>query len=372
MAKSKKMEKMSVLSEFFENPDDVYITPNLSRDNIEQIIERTKSVDLPIKLKPTTSSKKKVEPNISQSKVKVEPQVQPKLSHHLSQSSAKVEPKTDFQELVGLQRNTLIHLFEMCVQAGSRITPPVAISNLAESLGTTVSAGRKAIQRLEEKAFVIRNKFKDGRGGWTKYEIKEEVYKTLLLASRNQKVEPNISQSRAKVRTQLEPQLEPNLSNSSENNIDNSSLLSQEIQIPAGLKTVISKKEISELLNNGHLTEIELRESLEHFAYDLENGLVKSKSHPVNLFFGLSRSGKKYRSLSLLERQTAELREYQKDLMKLEYEEKQLKEAALKMKFREFIGKNPNYLEEVKAANPMASAPEVIEQIAFSKWSEQQ
>ena len=84
----------------------------------------------------------------------------------------------------------------MCVRAGSRITPPIAISNLAIALNTTVSAGRKVIQRLEEKGFIVRSSFKDGRGGWTKYELKEEVYKSLLLHNRIGKVEPNLSQRR--------------------------------------------------------------------------------------------------------------------------------------------------------------------------------
>lgn len=71
-----------------------------------------------------------------------------------------------------------------------RTTPPVAITNLAIATETTVSAGRKAIQRLVAKGFIVREAFKDGRGGWTKYELKEEAYKTLLLDNRITKLEP--------------------------------------------------------------------------------------------------------------------------------------------------------------------------------------
>lgn len=287
----------------------------------------------------------------------------------VEQPSNNSKTAEGFSAIVGLQRKILDYFFLKAQSLGSRETGKIQTEVLAEMLACTVETVRTSVQRLEKKGFIKRLEYKSGRGGFSVFKIDSKAFQELAIENNSKTILKQNSNS-----SKTEPKTEPktDVVNSSRDIEISLIPIIQEIQIPTVLKSIISKKEISDLLNNGHLSETELRESLEHFAYDLENNFVKSKGHPINLFFGLSRSGKKYRSLKLLEQQNSELRDYQKDLMKLEYEEMQLKEAALKVKFREFIGKNPNYLEETRTANPMVSTDETIEKLAFSQWKEQQ
>jgi hypothetical protein len=136
----------------------------------------------------------KVEPRKSkkiQSRAKVEPEPEPKWS----QTEAKVEPKVRLaphpSSVVGLQRKALLFLYESCRFLGSRITPPFAIQNIADGCKTSISATKKAIQRLIEKKILLRAEYKDGRSGWTRYELPASIYNALLHEETGAKVESN-------------------------------------------------------------------------------------------------------------------------------------------------------------------------------------
>jgi len=237
--KRKSKGSLSVLDEFTGDAGAISFTPNVSREIQQQIDEKTRQADA-----PTTIAAQKVEPIISQSAAKVEaingisevkhkpklsqkvepkdslaakvePQPEPQVEPIISQSAAKVEPIVALTTLVGLQRNSLLFIYESCRVAGSKISAPVSIQNIAATTETTAAAARKALQRLEQKGFIVRSTYKDGRGGWTQYRLPDQVYNALLINETRAKVEPKLSQTRAKVRTEVEPQLEPSLSSSS-------------------------------------------------------------------------------------------------------------------------------------------------------------
>jgi hypothetical protein len=146
---------------------------------------------------------------------KVEPQPEPKLEPKLRQSAAKVETNQSFASLVGLQRNALIFIYESCRLKGDLLSVPITIQNIADFLGTTTAAVRKAIQRLENKGYIARAAYKDGRGGWSQYRLTNFIYNELLHEETRAKVEPKLGQTRAKVEPQPEPQPEPSTSSSS-------------------------------------------------------------------------------------------------------------------------------------------------------------
>ena len=146
---------------------------------------------------------------------KVEPQPEPQVEPILSQSEAKVEPNLSLTALVGLQRNVLTYIYDSCRFNGGKISGPISIQNLVDAAKSTTSAVRKAAQRLEEKHFIFRASYKDGRGGWTQYGLPDGIYNALLFNETRAKVEPNLSQTRARVEPQPEPQLRPRVSSSS-------------------------------------------------------------------------------------------------------------------------------------------------------------
>lgn len=338
-------------------------TVAIEAKKVEPIISQTE-VKLEPEVKPSLESNlvqtsAKVEPKQSRPtpvKIKVEPKPEPNDEPKLGQTPAKVEPNIFFEELVGLQRNVLVHIFEMCVRTGSRTTPPVAISNLAIALETTVSAGRKAIQRLEEKGFIVRGAFKDGRGGWTKYELKEEVYKTLLLDNRTGKLEPNISQSRAKVDTQLEPKPEPSspCSSSSSLNLNNTTTTEEPfwLNIPERLKGQIPVNQLRAMLKAGTIDHDTLEDSLWGFAHDLEKGLVKSKTNnPTAVFIGAIKNGG-YFSQQYLAQKQAELQEVKARVGELKKIREELESGQLTEEFEAF---KKDFPEQAEAMKPMSS-----------------
>ena len=147
------------------------------------------------KVEPKLSqSEAKVEPTkmpetdkLSQSWAKVEPQVEPKLG----QSEAKVEPNPcSFAILVGLQRCIIQFVFDASKLSRDRQTDPMAIGHIAEMAKTTVGAARKAIQRLEKKGVLMRPEYKDGRGGWSRYEVSDDIFREMILGETRAKVEP--------------------------------------------------------------------------------------------------------------------------------------------------------------------------------------
>jgi hypothetical protein len=293
-----------------------------------------------------SSSPKKVEPKLSQSEAKVEPQRKPKLSQSeakvepkteklsqspiaqqakvepelrpehkpkLSQSEAKVEPNNPLSTLVGLQRDALRYVFDSCRFRGSKISGPIVIQNLAISLKSTPAAVRKAIQRLEQKGSLKRAGYKDGRGGWTEYQIPDDIYGALLLDETRAKVEPNLSQTRAKVEPELEPQLRPRGPSSSSvlglknlkttttgagvsDNIDPLPGDWDQIDSTPLADLGFSRAHLIQLARDGKLSVEEVQDSIHFFAFDLKrNGKGKEiKGPPVSFFMGILRKGVPY------------------------------------------------------------------------------
>jgi biotin operon repressor len=154
------------------------------------------------KLEPNLSqTKAKLEPNYSQTTAKLEPcitskkeKVEPKVKSNSSQTTAKLEPKLPFSSLVGLQRKITLFIHEICQTILEQQTNPLSIEFIATRCQSPKSAIRKAIQRLEQKGILIRVAFKNGRGGWTQYQLLNQIYQEILML-KNQKSEPNLSQT---------------------------------------------------------------------------------------------------------------------------------------------------------------------------------
>lgn len=284
----------------------------------------------------------------------------------VSRESLEKMPPLLFK-VVGLQRQVLLTIFSILQSNGSKTSPPLAIEVIASRVNTTVGNTQNAIKELVKKNLVIRKDFQRGRGGWTIYELEETIFSTLDKEKIRESLENlqrvSIQQTGATFR-----ETSPNSS---------SDLIKEEkklhtIQIPEELKTLISAKEISSILGKGLLPEEDLQRSLEHFAYDSKNNLVRAKTSPVNLLFGLLRSGKPYRSLKLIELENEELREYQKSLAILEAQNRELKDAELKNKFQTFLEANPDFLEEVRktAGGSFNLSEEMLKKLAFSRWTE--
>jgi predicted transcriptional regulator len=77
--------------------------------------------------------------------------------------------------LVGSQKEVIDLIFNECVLTGSLITPPITIEYILKNRNLAKNTVRKTIQRLEKKGFISREKFKNGRGGWTQYKLQKII-----------------------------------------------------------------------------------------------------------------------------------------------------------------------------------------------------
>ena len=315
----------------------------------------------------------KPEPKISENSVITtnhEPQPEPLHKPIMSQSGAKPEPNNEFYSLVGLQKNSLLFIFETCLKNGSKTSSPISSSNLAIGLESTVAAVRKATRRLEEKGFIIRSQFKDGRGGWTKYELPNNIYSELLTTKTRANHEPIMSQSGAKRTTQPEPQPEPSVPYSSSNDFDKKNTITtgaDALTIPENLRRFgISTVNLQNLINLGKATQEVIERSLGALSFDVENGKT---GNLANIFFGVLGTGREYISQKYSETLQIELDSELARIKETEEIEKKLQETKLQMKFKEYLEQNPEFIESVKNRHKtFVNSPSVLEKVAFEEF----
>ena len=98
-----------------------------------------------------------------------------KLATNRQQSGNKVATKTTFSELVGLQRNIIILICHECKNSRSRTTYALTLEYISMALECSAGVAKTTIQRLEKKGCLLRKEFKNGRGGWSIYELPDSI-----------------------------------------------------------------------------------------------------------------------------------------------------------------------------------------------------
>ena len=118
------------------------------------------------------------------------------------QTENKQETKTTFYELVGLQINIIILICHECKNSRSRTTESLTLEYLSGAVKCSTTVIKTTRQRLEKKGCLLRVAFKNGRGGWSKYELPERVYHDVLRIETENKVETNWKLNRQQNRQQ--------------------------------------------------------------------------------------------------------------------------------------------------------------------------
>ena len=232
----------------------------------------------------------------------------------LQQTPNEVTTTGSFLALVGLQRKIVLFIYELCRSQGTRITEAVSISNVAATCETTVRAAQETIRRLEMKAFIRRAGYKNGRGGWTNYELLEDVYKELFQLETYNKLTTKLQQTPNKLPTQPTTQLTTSApSSSSFLDLENLKTTTTELEVNSSDTPALSPEwvslDIEPLTTIGftqnHLAQIArqnllkpevVQDSIYGFAFDLRvNGKGSGlKSGPLNFFMGILKKGIPY------------------------------------------------------------------------------
>lgn len=232
-----------------------------------------------------------------------------------AQTENKPDTKQGFSSLVGLQREITIFVYESCKNARARITEPLSLEHVALSLNIRIGSVKTTLRRLEEKSILRRDGFKIGRGGWSRYELFDTIYRELLQLETEHKLSTNRAQTGHKLNTQ--PDTEPDTRRSS----SSSSIDSQKfkttttgepelfddsgVQLSPDWAAVdftpladvgFSRAHLIQLAKHGKLSTSEVQDSIHFFAFDLkQNEKGKEiKGAPVNFFMGILRKGMPY------------------------------------------------------------------------------
>ncbi|MFZ3068678.1 MAG: hypothetical protein WA253_11075 [Gammaproteobacteria bacterium] len=240
-----------------------------------------------------------------------------KVATNSQQTSNKVATKTGFSELVGLQRDIIIFICHECKNSRSRITEALTLEHMAMSLKRSAGAIRTTIQRLEKKGCLFKAEFKNGRGGWSRYELPDSIYHDVLRSETSNKVATNWQQTGNKVASQLATELATSVSSSSSLNIKETTTtqLSDEwsFDIAPYAKFGFMPSQLRQLASLGVISAADVEQSLTEFNYDLTNNtLPVIKTGKINFLMGLLRSGHSYVSEGFKNEQEAAISEMAK------------------------------------------------------------
>lgn len=303
-----------------------------------------------------TGSKNIGQEHKTYSKVVAEPVAE--VAANQQQSSSKLVALVSFANLSGIQRIITVFLYEECKRLRSKITEEISITDLSSLTSTDVGTAKNAINRLIQKNVTRRYKYKDGRGGWTSYEVAENIYQEIRDKEINGKLIANWHQSGSKLLA--EPVAKPvatSPSSSSSSNINkttttNDSSFDRYSQLPEEwisinllgsetipfyqadlLKVVNSYKPESNL---PELAEV-AQESIEAMINDVKSGYAKKHKSARAVLFRNLLDGTPYGSLDpnfvptwLREKRRSleVLRRYQKENEQIENEKAELRDAS--------------------------------------------
>ena len=300
--------------------------------------QTTHKADTNLTQQVNTNSTQTTHTDVAQISYQTQTQHKPntKLNTPKTQSKHKVDTNLTQTEhvstLIGVQRAILLFIFEECKKSRSPITEPLAITHIASGIGIVPGSIKTSVSRLCDKAFLKINRFKNGRGGWSVYEIPDVVYKELLQMETQHKLHTKQTQTTHKVDTKL--YTEPNTSTpSSSSSLKDLKTTTTELNsewnfdISPYARIGFTTSQIKQLASLSVISAAEVEQSLIEFSHDLDNNaLPKMRSSKLNFLMGLLRSGHSYVSEGFKNEQDAAISE-----MARRAEAK--RESALKAKF---------------------------------------
>ena len=300
----------------------------------------------------------KIEQNKTGNKVATKPATE--VVTNWQQTDNKPTTKIPFSSLIGLQRSIVIFIYQECKTTRSKISEPITLEHLSTYVKCSVGTAKTTLQRLEAKGYIIRKEYKNGRGGWSRYEIPEKLFHDLLQKETDNKLATNRQQSDNKVASQ--PATEPTTTLSSSSSVINNkdtttsetsenesvALLSEEweeIDITSLLDIGFSKHHLKQIASQNKLSAALVQESINTFAFDLkENNKGKAlKTNPVNYLMGILRNGIPYSPPSNYESpEKRAMRIYLEKKKEIEQKQAAIEEELFNTEFNDWRNVLPN------------------------------
>jgi hypothetical protein len=318
-----------------------------------------------------------------------EPRDQPR--ENLEISSRKPSDINRFSTLVGGQRRVTLYFYNETVRVRDRITDAMTSGHLAEVCQTTVPNIQNTIKELIKKGIVIRVEFKNGRGGWTRYELSDDIFQQIHTMESNGKLRDILE------KTQRQPgdkpgdkprDAPPSSSISSSLNELNTNTRSdtetptrQSKELPTEWLQVVwseeTKKigfglnELKQWWQRNYCSPQEAQESIRHFEFQRKNS---SPDHPINKNPLNYLMGTMHRSKYFLAPQgyvSPEDEFLQKKLQQQQAalnQKRQLEDHHFNIVFEEYF--DTLSAKQIRLLSPQISTPEGSKAIIHSKFRE--
>jgi hypothetical protein len=318
------------------------------------------------------------------SKTDNKPSTQPatQVATNRQQSGNKPATNSSFSTLVGLQRNIIILFYKQCKTLRSRETGPINLHFIASIVKTTENSAKVTIQRLEKKGLIQRVHSKNGRGGWACFELTDVMHQEMLQLETDNKLEANRQQTDNKPSTQPSTQPATSLpivvvpNSLSLKTTNTESPISEQpcFIIPNELSGMVSRRQLTQFVLDGKISESELQMSLDAFAYDLRNKLVSTKhtANPVGLLIGAIKNNGGYNSQKFAEALKSEMKTALSSQQTLKDSISEAKSTEGWAKYQEMKTSSPEAFQAlVSKYEKQGLKGELLEEFGFLDFQEQ-
>lgn len=205
----------------------------------------------------------------------------------------KVTTNRPFSALVGLQRSITLLIYQECKKSRSKITDPLTLEYIGHQIKSDKRTVKTSIYRLEVKGYLLRKEYKNGRGGWTRYELPKEVFHELLQSESSNKPITNRQQTDNKVVSEVatQPITNPSSSSSYIYKTTTTKLPDEwlNIELSEASSFGLTSNHLLQLYKIGGYDPVVIEDSIQYFLFDLKhnNKAKEIKTNPLSYFMGI-------------------------------------------------------------------------------------
>ena len=246
--------------------------------------------------------------------------------------------QTQFSILTGLQRAVALFFYKHCKESRRKITAPISLEFISTVLNIRIGSVKTTLQRLQNKNFINRIEFKNGRGGWSRYEVPDRIFKEIMQLETEYKLDTNWTQTGYKLDTTV-----------SSGNNDNYTKTTTTMLISEEWSSIDTKPlgpigftvtHLSQIASQNKLSPEIVQNSILAFAFDLQKNdkAKKIKGDPINFFMGILRNGKPYTPPGNYESpQDEAMRLYKEKMHEQEQKRMAIEKEAINLAFRDWF-----------------------------------
>jgi hypothetical protein len=215
-----------------------------------------------------------------------------------------------YSSLVGLEKTLTEFIYKECQIARSKVTKALSLEYIEKAINKTKGSIKNTLQHIEKKGVIKRFKFKNGRGGWTQYELPDDIYNEIFQFEIGNKPTINWQETDNKVTSKptSKPAIEVSSSSSLNINKTTTELSAEwEFDLTPYAKFKFTKTHLKQIAGVGSVSAEEVRKSLEHFSYDFDydKEAIKKIRDPIRLLMKCWREGNMYRSSTYIDPEEA-------------------------------------------------------------------